>query len=245
MRIVALTPTFRRRRLLQNAIACFEQQTHGERYMLIGDDSGEHADQEGDRWTVWAMPPQQTLPAKYNTMAAEARRRWGVEAVAVFEDDDIYLPRYLERHCQALAQPGAVWSHGSWVWTEGARGQMQHEETANARLHGALAMRVEAIDQLGGWPATARMDFDLHLLALLRQRWPASDPCVFGPAQYVFRWQSTQHYHGQAFSVGPHDDAWLQKAQAAIAARLGPVTPQGPLAAVLDADSKKLVDAGW
>ena len=95
MRIAALMPTWRRPALAANALACFLAQSHDDKRLLIGDDSGELLPISGDGWEVAQLPKQDSLPAKYNLMARMAIERWNPDAFAVFEDDDLYFPDYL------------------------------------------------------------------------------------------------------------------------------------------------------
>jgi len=64
-----------------------------------------------------------------------------------------------------------------------------------------------------GWPDTPRADFDQQLLAKLhRECGPPADPCSVAPPAYVFRWASTNSYHGQAWMRSPADTAWYRDA---------------------------------
>ena len=251
MRIVALCPTYRRRTLLANAVACFLAQTHDDKKLIVCDDSGESPYQREADWQVIPSAPYASLPDKYNAMARYAIKCYNPDAFAVFEDDDVYFPDYLANHVKALQTESVrgfpcLWSHCSWCWTDGSGGpnggELRREDTGHGRLHGCLAFSRELFEQTGGWPTTRRMDFDLQMLALLRVTSPA-DPCQFGPSQYFFRWASTGQPHGQAYCSGPDDEGWMQKAQTSINARLGPVRPLLPLRPAMDAETARLYAA--
>lgn len=255
--IVALCPTYRRPRLLANAIACFEAQDFPveRRQLLICDDSGEHHHQWGKDWCLLDDTPDgkpfATLPGKYTYMAEMAIYQFPkVEAFCVWEDDDVMLPWHLAAHAAALSQPGALWSHPSYVWTDGSGGgparPLAPEPTGHARLHGGLCISREVFERLGGWVPTPRMDFDLQLLARLRGIGGHSDPCRFYPPSYVFRWASTRAYHGQAYCTGPDDEHWLEKCRAAIEARQGPVQRVGRIEPKMDVESASIYNqASW
>jgi hypothetical protein len=230
--------------LLQNVLACFLSQTHKDKYLLIGDDSCELSNQEENNWAVASLPLQHSLPAKYNLLATEAIRRWNPDALAVFEDDDVYFPNYLGNHVKALEQNKKGWSHCSWCWTDGSGGgpvqPLLREETGHSRLHGCLSMSTLMFQRIGGWVETNRMDFDLQLLARLNQESNPCDPCLIGPSQYFFRWVSTGQPHGQGFAKDPGDTQWLVKAQAAVDANLGRVIPAPKLVPSLDSETSNL-----
>jgi len=244
MRIVALCPTYRRRRLVQNALACFLNQTHPDKFLVICDDSGESLYQREDTWQVVTPEPFASLPAKYNWMARYAIQCYNPDALAVFEDDDVYFGEFLANHVKALETTPGGWSHCSWCWTDGSGGPnggaLRREETGHARLHGCLAISREMFERVDGWPETKRMDFDLQMLGRLRGDSLPGDPCGFGPSQYFFRWATTGEPHGQGFCTGPEDEEWMSKAQAALNARQGAVKRLGPLVPAMDAETHRL-----
>lgn len=124
MKFLCLCPTYNHARLLSNTLACFAAQDHADRYMLILDDAGQITPQSGDRWRLVSTADRCTsLPAKYNAMLAIAANwcpDW--DAVAVWDDDDVYLPWHLSAAAAAMqscppgsggavsAKPSAVWS---------------------------------------------------------------------------------------------------------------------------------------
>jgi hypothetical protein len=189
------------------------------------------------------MPLQDTLPGKYNVMAKMAFDLCGADAVAVMEDDDVYFSRYLETH--AISLENSSWSHCSTSWTDGSGGgparALGLEQTGHRRLHGCLAMSKMAFDEIGGWPDTKRMDFDLSILDLLNRRSRPGDPCLFGESQYYFRWASTGEPHGQAYSCGGGDEDWLRKAREVIDEKRGLFVPDSiTIEPAMDAETKKI-----
>ena len=210
--IACLCPTYRRPvRLLANAIACFERQTYptDRRQLIVLDDAGELAEQSGANWRIESVADRYlSLPAKYNALLQMAG---DIDAVAVWEDDDVYLPWHLVAHVAALKDN--PWSHPSRVWS--LYGDELHQEPAGGRFHAVLAFRRGAIDAVGRWPYTCRADFDQQLIATLQRLGPAGDPCDYGDPSYVFRWRSTGSYHGQAEMRSPDDETWYGRIDAA------------------------------
>lgn len=110
MRILCLCPTYNHARLLCNAIACFAAQTHPDRFLLILDDAGQIAEQSGDRWRIVTVPTRYpSLPAKYNALLEIAQcgppgpgGSAGWDAVAVWDDDDVYFPWHLSAAAAAF-----------------------------------------------------------------------------------------------------------------------------------------------
>lgn len=102
MRILCLCPTYNHASLLPNTLACFEAQTYKNRYLLILDDAGQIMPQSGDRWRIESVPARYpSLPAKYSVMLAIAGDDW--DAIAVWDDDDVYLPWHLAAAAEAIS----------------------------------------------------------------------------------------------------------------------------------------------
>lgn len=220
--VACLCPTYKRPRLLENAIACFEAQDYpGPKRLFILDDAGQIQPQSGDEWELHATPTRfPSLPAKYNALLAMAA---GYDAIAVWEDDDIYLPHHLSVSLAGLHE--RPWSKPSQVITIVPTPKI---EDAAGRFHASLVMRADLLRGLGGWPATRRMDFDLQLIARLHRLSPPFDPSQLAPPSYVFRWASTRSYHGQAYSRGPDDEGWWERIPAVleVAEPVGQIVPR-------------------
>jgi len=220
--VACLGPTYRRPpRLLANAIACFEHQDYpaDRRRLFILDDAGELAAAKGPSWEIFvAASRYPTLPAKYSALADLARIYFEPDILAVWEDDDIYLPWHISTAVGAMYAPvaprykrGRAWAHPSRVWS--LYGGQLHQEPTGGRFHAALAIRLETLIAIGGWLDTPRADFDQQLLAKLRRECgPPADPCQFAAPSYVFRWASTNSYHGQAWMRSPADAPWYRDA---------------------------------
>ncbi|WP_156514519.1 hypothetical protein [Planctomyces sp. SH-PL14] len=132
------------------------------------------------------------------------------EILVVWEDDDIYLPWHVSSHVRALStaslsKPSRVRS----LYTGSLR-----EEPASGRFHGSIAFTRAAFELAGGWPITRRGDFDIQFLKRLDSLGQTVDPCKLSTPSYVFRWGSTQSYHGQAFMAGPRDPTWYDRCEA-------------------------------
>lgn len=201
--VSCLCPTYLRPSLLENSIACFLAQDYpaNRRELVILDDAGQIAPQQGEGWEVISVARRfRSLPEKFNALAGLARGN----VLFVWEDDDIYLPWHITAHVEALAQGG--FSKPSRVLSL-YTGTLQ-EEDATGRFHASIAFTREAFDAAGGWPLTKRGDFDQQFLARLSQTSVTVDPCRTHPSSYIFRWGSTGAYHGQGLMHGPGDDEW-------------------------------------
>ena len=103
-----------------------------------------------DRSGGWSPWPKRfpTLGEKRNAAAALVAD--DVEALAVWDDDDLYLPWALSASAAALAQ--AAWSRPSLVLhLQPGKGLRQHQ--TGGLFHGGWAYRRDVFRQCGGYPA--------------------------------------------------------------------------------------------
>jgi hypothetical protein len=144
VKIVCLMPTYgRRRELLNNSLACFFAQSHTEKQLFIFDDLGTLADVEiahPYRSQIWIMSTHDRAPSvgeKYNMMMRTLNASdLAYDAVAVWDDDDVYLPDYLATHAEILASH--PWSKPSSIVS--AYFQPPMIEPAHGRFHGSIAI---------------------------------------------------------------------------------------------------------
>lgn len=211
--VACLCPTAWRPWLLENAIACFEAQDYpaARRRLLILDDSGIYEPQTGDGWELFATAARYpSLPEKYHRLTELAG---DADVIAVWEDDDIYLPWHLSALVGAMGWrsdgPLRPWAKPAAVWTMCPD---LKKESGAGRFHASLAAWRLFLARLGGWPLTHRGDFDLQLIGRLSAAARPADPCESAQPSYVFRWASTGSPHGQGFMRSPADETWFDRA---------------------------------
>jgi hypothetical protein len=197
-------------------------------HMLIWSDDGLLDTQQGrqDRlsWEVVGTQDWIPLTRKYAPMLDHARAHQPpVDAWAVWDDDDAYMPWHLAAHAEALLFNG--WSHPSRAYS--TYGGLHERQLSGRHYHGALAVSEPLMKSLGGWPETDRSDYDKHMLARCRQlAGVPADPCLFGPPSYAYRWTDTGRDHCSGRSqIGP--DGIRRYRQPRIQEpRLGIITPK-------------------
>lgn len=210
--VICLCPTYRRPRLLENALACFERQDYprNRSFLLICDDSGELKEQgcfKTDNWSL--IVEQQRFPSlseKYNYMASLFESD---DLFFVWEDDDVYLPNHISSHVEAFIKSKALgkpaYCKPPYVWTTHPKPFTKGPwvEPADGRFHASLSFTREMFQACGGWPITKAPNFDQQFMAKLA----ATGPLVVPEPQwsYVFRWADTGAYHGQAFGENWYD----------------------------------------
>src|SRR4051812_23464981 len=108
MKVSVVTPTFARERCLPGLYACFAEQTHADRELLVLDDSpapSRFFTGLGDaRVRYIHAAERQTIGEKRNRLVAMATG----DVIASFDDDDYYAPGYLAAMLEALGDADLV-----------------------------------------------------------------------------------------------------------------------------------------
>lgn len=211
MTLTWLCPTWNRPACLRELVRQFLAQDYprDQLQLLILDDAGQYDNQQGPGWQLISFARRfHSLPEKYNALLSLVN----TDGVIIAEDDDLYSSRHSSA-CAGALQFGNV-SKPSVVNVQYGP---EHTESDPGRFHASLAMRTEFLRSIGGWPITTRADFDLQLIAKLRRTGTRIvDPCELGyPPTYTFRWETSGHYHAQAYGHGPDDPGYYDRAAAA------------------------------
>ena len=170
------------------------------------------------------------LMAKY-TAGIEFAAAKGIEwdAVCVMDDDDVYLPRYLECHAEFLkvtdfSYPDRVFS---------TYGHALRTEDSGGRFWASAAYRRDLFEAIGGFGNSARADFDQDMLHRARAVaipvdrnaiCDAQDGPGVAMPQYVYQWELSDSHHCSSMMKGITDTTWY--GVAAVARSTGPLTPK-------------------
>jgi len=190
MKIAAVCCTYLRPKTLGQLIHCFLEQDYPDRELIILDDAGQYDNQQGDHWRLISIDRRfPTLGEKRNAAAALAAD--DVEALAVWDDDDLYLPWALRASAAALTD--AAWSRPSLVLYQQKDGSLRRHQTGGL-YHGGWAYRRAAFAHLGGYPPQCNGEDRGLARRLQRAGIAAADPCARGFAPfYVYCWDRGWH----------------------------------------------------
>lgn len=191
MKIAAVCVTYKRPYSLARLIGCFEAQTHPDRELVILDDAGQYEDQEGPGWRLKSLAERlPTLGEKRN--AALAMVSPDVEAVAVWDDDDCYLPHALAACADSLAT--ASWIRPGLIYiANGDRSLVRYRTYTGSRrhmlFHAAWAFRRDLLDRIGGYDCVGCGEDQRLMRKLLLAGIPDADPLELGHSPYcVVSW---------------------------------------------------------
>lgn len=201
--LIAICPTFRRPRLIPNVLAMWEAQTWPveRRQLIIYDDAGTFDSQRGRGWTLASTEHREpSLGDKFRVMVEIAIAR-GADAVCLFEDDDVYLPHYLEAHAVTLFERKADISKPHEVYSNDRDGRGTYRTVnATGRFHGCWAFTTDAYEKTAGYPPGHNAGFDMELQgAFHRADMRAADTWLEHPIGYVYRWQTTGYPNGSGW----------------------------------------------
>ena len=194
MKIAAVCCTYLRPKDLGHLIRCFQLQDYPPemRELVILDDAGQYDSRHGRGWRLISTDRRfATLGEKRN--AAISLIADDTEAVAVWDDDDLYLPWSL-RACAAALQ-NAPWSRPSLVLHPREDGSLRQHRTGGL-FHGGWAYHRSALEQVGGYPALNNGEDQALARRLKRAGVEEADPIALGQRPfYIYSWGTSGGWH--------------------------------------------------
>jgi hypothetical protein len=189
MKIAAVCVTYLRPKQLGWMIRCFLRQDYPaeQRELVILDDAGQYDNQSGPGWRLASTSRRfATLGEKRN--AAVALVGADVESLAVWDDDDLYLPWALSASAAALKR--ADWSRPALVLHPQSDGSLRQHQTGGL-FHGGWAYRRTLFQAAGGYPAMNNGEDQALARRFAAAGAEAADPCAAGFRPfYVYSWSS-------------------------------------------------------
>jgi len=202
--------TYGRPHVLAQAVESFKRQDYqGPAELVIVNDYAEQKLQCSVPGVRCVNLPERVLPLgrKYNQAIWE---HCDGDYIAIWEDDDIFLPWRLSVQMDAL-RAGNPWHHTGRAWFEAHKGELY---PANNLHHSALAFSRAAFEDAGGYPQErdhCSLDKDLmHRLGVCGNSLTLDWERVY----YIYRWQHTGSYHGSATQnadMGERARIWVEQ----------------------------------
>ncbi len=212
MKIACLCATFNRPAQLAEAVESFLRQTYPAelRELVILDDAGQYDPAACDHLPGVKLITTQhrfrTLGEKRNATGALASA--DVEAYAVWDDEDIYLPWHLEAMA-AVFHAGIPWSRPAEVWID-RRTHLERKKTGGL-FHGSWGFTREAFLSVGGYPAMQSGQDQALASRLKRSGIRAASP--EGRPSYIYRWHT---YPGARHISAMGKDGYERRGEEAI-----------------------------
>ncbi len=199
MKIAVITATWNRPELLGRMIECFNRQTHEDRTLLILDDTGQYGTNcKGDRWEMLTVP-RRIHEYAHKLNALTAMLPLDVEQVAIWDDDDVYLPHALAACSDALER--GVWAQPRVIYEPRDRGLLRVSAVLTGgrgcMYHGSWCYRKKVFDEMRGYDSRGPLHFDaLFNVEMNKEYGPSEDtasPEHPGPYYIFFRDSNKSH----------------------------------------------------
>lgn len=225
-KIACLCPTFNRPHLLPHALESFLRQDYpADRCeLIILDDAGQYETQSQQApkpWTLISFDRRfRTMGEKRNATAALASR--DVDAFALWDDDDIYLPWTLRAHAAAMAK--ANWSRPSAIFKDRPQGLVRKGITS--LYHATWAFTRNIFAEVKGYPFW-QSGQDKGLRNVFEAcGFDHCDPLSLGFEPYfIYRWASVDTKH---LSANRGDGGYYRLADYMRPPHAGPISPCWP-----------------
>lgn len=215
--IVCVCPTYRRPNLLKNSVALFLEQTVKiPATLLIFDDGvnyNEIALVNKNKLVILKTFDQRfpTLGHKYNKLIETAVEDLNAQYIFIWEDDDVYLPFHIESYMSCFDR-GAV-----WVKTEHIKtyfGANLATAFGAPSYFASLAFSKQVYDVGIKILENGQDTFDVVFMGEIRKKFgsfcdPTKNQDQKWGISYVFRWDTTRNYHGQAYMKGV-ENLWYE-----------------------------------
>ena len=189
--------TYNRPVLLGELIQSFEMQTYPAAYreLVILDDAGQYGHVRGNRWQIISFPRRiASLGEKRNICALMASPETTHFAIA--DDDDLYLPNWLELHAKNF-EMGARWSSAdkAYLSENNQIKKLWKASEAGHVLHPASAYPKELFRNMGGYPPTSGCEDSIFFQRIREHGICGKDPLRTGHEPYLIyrRFSNLQH----------------------------------------------------
>ena len=229
--------TYRRAHLLPRAIESYRRQTWpaDRRTLIVLDDSGQYRDCDLFRDGIFRSVPERypTLGEKRNAAIALAPPE--TTHLAVWDDDDVYLPWHLAAAARALRD--CAWSIPAFAGIlESPAGPVKYNPTQNL-YHASWCFALSAFDAVGGYRRKdSGEDQDLRQ-RLWQAGYTAADPCKQFAPSFLMGWEGTESHHISAMGTDGYRVLGLRPTHGVVS--VTQLTPHWP------ADYVALAMKGW
>lgn len=231
-KILCLMPTYgKTKETLQSSLKLFLEQTHSDKFLIIFDDQGRCKSTVQDNYAIVSQNVRQdSLPAKYKTMvdyfAEFYYPEW--EAIALWDDDDVYLPWHLANHNENLqTKQFSYFSHVLSTYSGGLT-----IESSVGMFHGSIAYSRNLYEEVGGYSQNCRGDFDQDMMQRLLKKY-LDAPYRPDQLSYIYQWGRETPLHCSSYIKDNEDETWYN-----VYADNCHVYPIGELVPEYDKDTK-------
>jgi glycosyltransferase involved in cell wall biosynthesis len=230
MKLAAVCVTYKRPTQLARLIACFLAQDYPDRELVILDDAGQYDNQQGDRWRLVSVPERFASLGEKRNAAVEMVSE-DTDAIAVWDDDDTYLPWALSACAAALER--APWVRPSQILLAKLGFLHRHQTYAppgNRKLfHAAWAIDLPTLLNVGGYHQIGSGEDQNLMGRMTLAKIPDCDPLELGFDPYCVVWWDREQTEGESPKLSWLDrDGWRLVGDLPMGKITGPIEPIAP-----------------
>ncbi len=207
MKIAAVCLTYNRPALLGELIESFLRQDHLDKELIVLDDADQYQGRQGENWRIVSVRERfPSVADKRN--AANSLVSPDVEGIAVWDDDDLYLPWALSACAAGLASRPWVQPTEVLHWTDREHTAFSRHRTYRKRLprsrfyRGSWAYHKAAFGWAGGYKLRGIGEDCMLRDDMLRMFGMAADPIALGFRPYYVYNTGTDTYHLSTMGTG-------------------------------------------
>lgn len=191
MKIAVCCITYKRPKQLAEMLWCFNRQDYPHKELVILDDAQQYQSCCSKNWRLVSAPSRyRTMGEKRNACAELVSP--DVDAIAIWDDDDLYLPWALSASVAALQH--AEWSRPSVVLhpVPGSRNEVTQHETRGA-FHAGWAYTRGLFERAGRYPEMQSGQDKVLAERMELAGAVISDPMPMGHKPfYIYPWPNTR-----------------------------------------------------
>lgn len=218
MRFLCLCPIYNHpKRLIENAIACFAAQSFWNATLLIGDDGPGYPESRTILRDTSAYRQDYHVTRfskRLGSIGEKCQEMYraavdiGIQfdAIALWDDDDIYLREHLTSLAQVLCDNTRPchWAKSEMVGS--TYGRELRLEVAAGRFWASIGIKRDQFEKIGGFVQTRAADFDQQMLSKLKVT--SGEPASHIHPTYIYRWEDTEANHCSGAMRSPSDESW-------------------------------------
>lgn len=213
LKIAVCCCTYNRPHLLGELIQSFQMQTYpaSHRELIILDDAGQYGDVSGESWQIVSFPRRfASLGEKRN--ACVSLTSPDSTHIIVADDDDIYLPWWIESHVKNF-EKDAKWSFAnSAFWTENNEmtGRWHYQDDSYL-MHPNHAYEKELFWSFGGYPHLAGWEDCQFFQTLLKNGIKHEDALEEGQDPFLIYRRFNQERHLTCVSLESYQNDFQER----------------------------------
>jgi len=182
MTVHCFCSTYGRPKMVAGALYLFLQQTYNDKFLTILDDSGCLVPKEESSFKIISVPDRfPSLASKFRYLRQITDLK-DDDIILIWDDDDIYLPHYIESHVEILKK--YFFSKPSEVYI------FYKEELKRVRsgplFYATIGFKVSCLEEVDWEEESDGKAFDQKFVLKMYRKFICGDPCLVKEPQFIY-----------------------------------------------------------